>query len=160
MVGRSSAPSGQASSAAMVARATVFTRVGRASLPPARRPSQGTIEVVHAGTRARIAEYVKPLAVGLDGMTYYGDVERVIEASRRIAVGVESVDEELLYLLAVFSGQEKWVSRFGHKSRTEIFLASLGVPARKIALLWRGLGRLERAPSTPEEEAVHDAVRL
>lgn len=113
-----------------------------------------------SGARERITEYVKPLAVGLDGVTYYGDVERVVAASERIAAGRDDVDRDLLYLLAVFSGQEKWVSRFGHRSRTEIFLASLGVGPRKVTSLWRGLARLETAPAAPEEEIVHDAVRL
>jgi len=113
-----------------------------------------------AAARARIAEYVKPIAVGLDGVTYYGDVERIVAASERIAAGREDVDRDLLFLLAVFSGQEKWVSRFGHKSRTEIFLGSLGLGPKTIASLWRGLSRLEKEPRTPEEEAVHDAVRL
>ncbi len=112
------------------------------------------------GARERIADYVKPLAVGLDGVTYYGDVERVVAASEKIAAGREDVDPDILYLLAVFSGQERWVSRFGHKSRTEIFLGSLGIARRTIVALWRGLGRLEREPRTPEEEVVHDAVRL
>jgi len=115
---------------------------------------------VDEGARERIADYVKPLAVGLDGVTYYGDVERVVAASEKIAAGRGDVDYDFLYLLAVFSGQERWVSRFGHKSRTEIFLGSLGVAPRTIAALWRALGRLEREPRTPEEEVVHDAVRL
>ena len=110
--------------------------------------------------RARIADYVKPLAVGLDGVTYYGDVQRVVSASERIAGARPDVDRDLLYLLAVFSGQERWVSRFGHKSRTEIFLSSAGVPPRTVAALWRGLARLEGGPRTPEEEVVHDALRL
>ena len=113
-----------------------------------------------ATARARIIEYVKPLAVGLDGVTYYGDVERVHAASDRVAGERDDLDRDLLYLLAVFSGQEKWVSRFGHKSRTEIFLNSLGLDARTVAALWRGLGRLERDPRAPEEEIVHDAVAL
>jgi hypothetical protein len=113
-----------------------------------------------AAARARIADYVKPLAVGLDGITYYGDVQRVLAATARIADGRAGLDGDLLHLLAVFSGQEKWVSRFGHKSRTEIFLSSLGVDPRTVARLWRGLSRLEREPATPEEEIVHDAVRL
>jgi hypothetical protein len=115
---------------------------------------------VDSGARERITEYVKPLAVGLDGVTYYGDVERVVAASQKIAAERGDVDPELLYLLAVFSGQEKWVSRFGHKSRTEIFLSSLGVEPRRVAALWRGLTRLEREPRTPEEQVVHDALRL
>jgi hypothetical protein len=84
----------------------------------------------------------------------------VLAATPRIAEGGADLDRDLLHLLAVFSGQEKWVSRLGHKSRTEIFLSSLGVDPRTVARLWRGLARLEREPATPEEEIVHDAVRL
>jgi hypothetical protein len=115
---------------------------------------------VDAARRKAIEDYVKPLAVGLDGMTNYGDIERMVAASRRIAGAREGLDEDLLFLLAVFSGQEKWISRMGHRSRTEIFLASLDVPARTIQRLFRGLARFESAPGSPEEEIVHDAVRL
>jgi HD superfamily phosphodiesterase len=48
----------------------------------------------------------------------------------------------------------------GHKSRTEIFLGSLGVPERTVRRLFRSLARFEAEPATPEEEVVHDAVRL
>jgi hypothetical protein len=114
-----------------------------------------------AAARKRVLDYVKPLAVGLDGVTNYGDVERMVSASEAIAGGngAPPLDEELLFLLAVFSGQEKWVSRMGHRSRTEIFLASLGISPRTVQRLFRGLSRLE-APATPEEEIVHDAVTL
>ncbi len=111
-------------------------------------------------TRSRIAEYVKPLAVGLDGDTNYGDVERIVSASESLARGREDLDRDLLFLLAVFSGQERWVSRMGHRTRTEIFLASLGVAAPTVRKLFRGLTRFEPDPRTPEEEIVHDAVRL
>lgn len=113
-----------------------------------------------ASKRRAIEEYVKPLAVGLDGMTNYGDIERMVSATHRIAAGRNGLDDDLLFLLAVFSGQEKWISRMGHRSRTEIFLSSLGVPARTVQRLFRGLSRFETAPGTPEEEIVHDAVRL
>ena len=113
-----------------------------------------------ANTRKRIEEYVRPLAVGLDGVTNYGDVERMVAAAEAIAAGRPDLDSDLLFLLAVFSGQEKWVSRMGHKSRTEIFLGSLGVPERTVRRLFRSLARFEAEPSTPEEEVVHDAVRL
>lgn len=111
-------------------------------------------------TRRRIEEYVKPLAVGLDGITYYGNIQRIVSASEKIGSGREDVDYDLLFLLAVFSGQEKWVSRMGHRSRTEIFLASLDFPQKTIRALFRGLARLERDPETAEEEIVHDAVRF
>ena len=110
--------------------------------------------------RERIADYVKPLAVGLDGVTNFGDVRRAIAAALRIGRGREGLDADLLFLLAAFSGQEKWVSRMGHRSRTELFLAAEGVPRRTIAALFRSLGRFDTDPRTPEEEIVHDAVRL
>jgi hypothetical protein len=113
-----------------------------------------------AATRRKIQDYVRPLAVGLDGVTNYGDVERTVSASEAVADGAAGLDADLVFLLAVFSGQEKWVSRMGHRSRTEIFLASLGVAARAVRALFRGLARLETAPASPEEEVVHDAVRL
>jgi hypothetical protein len=110
--------------------------------------------------RKRIAEYVKPLAVGLDGMTYFGEIERVVSASERIAAGRRDLDRDLLYLLAVFSGQDRWVGRMGNASRTEIFLSSIGVPAKTIRALLRGLPRFASAPAAPEEEIVHDATRI
>ncbi|HEY3203911.1 MAG TPA: hypothetical protein VGL03_09655 [Thermoanaerobaculia bacterium] len=110
--------------------------------------------------RRRVEEYVKPLAVGLDGVTNFGDVRRMVSAAAAIAAGREGIDHDLLFLLAVFSGQEKWVARMGHRSRTEIFLASLGVEPMTVRRLFRGLARFEASPALPEEEIVHDAVRL
>ena len=48
----------------------------------------------------------------------------------------------------------------GHRSRTEIFLSSLGVAPRTVQRLFRGLTRFETEPATREEEIVHDAVLL
>ena len=110
--------------------------------------------------RQAIIEYVRPLAVGLDGVTNFGDVERAVAASEAIAAERPEVDRDRLFLLAVFSGQERWVSRMGHRSRTELFLASLSVEPGEIAALFRSLARFEANPRTPEEEIVHDAVRL
>lgn len=113
-----------------------------------------------AAARRRIQEYVRPLAVGLDGVTNYGGVERMVSAAEAVAEGTLGLDADLLFLLAVFSGQERWVSRAGHRSRTELFLASLGVAPSTTRALFRGLARFEASPATPEERAVHDAVRL
>jgi hypothetical protein len=100
--------------------------------------------------------------VGLDGVTNYGDVERMVSATQAIAnaSGRPELDGDVLFLLAVFSGQEKWVSRMGHRSRTEIFLGSLGTPRRTIRRLFQALSRFETAPASPEEEIVHDALKL
>jgi hypothetical protein len=110
--------------------------------------------------RRKIEEYVRPLAVGLDGVTNYGDVERMVSAAEAIAQGESGLDRDLLFLLAAFSGQEKWVSRMGHRSRTEIFLASLGIAPRTVQRLFRGLARFATDPAAREEKIVHDAVRL
>ena len=111
-------------------------------------------------TRRRIIEYVKPLAVGLDGTTYSGDIDRILAASERIAEEVPGIDRDLLFLLAVFSGQDRWVQRMGHGSRTEIFLSSLGFPDAAVAALFRALPRIRSSPATREEEIVHDALAL
>lgn len=113
-----------------------------------------------AAARKSILDYVKPLAVGLDGVTNYGDVERMVSAAEAISGGREGLDADLLFLLAVFSGQEKWVSRMGHRSRTEIFLGSLGVPPKTVRRLFQALARFESAPGGAEEEIVHDALKL
>ena len=110
--------------------------------------------------RRSIEEYVRPLAAGLDGVTHFGDIARIVAATERIAAGREDLDRTLLYLLAVFSGQEKWISKLGNASRTEILLGSQGVSARTIRALFKGVPRLEGAPGSPEEEIVHDAVFL
>ena len=113
-----------------------------------------------SAARRKVLDYVRPLAVGLDGMTNYGDVERMVSAAEAVAGDAPGVDRDLLFLLAVFSGQEKWVARMGHRSRTELFLSSLGVRRESVRALFRALGRFETAPVGPEEEAVHDALRL
>jgi hypothetical protein len=113
-----------------------------------------------AATRDRILDYVRPLAVGLDGVTNFGDVARVVRAAEAVAAGRKDLDDDRAFLLAVFSGQERWVSRMGHRSRTELFLASLGIAPREIVALFRSLARFETEPKTPEEEVVHDAVRI
>jgi len=110
--------------------------------------------------RRRVLDWVKPLAVGIDGVTNFGDVERILRAARAVAAGRSDVDADRLFLLAVFSGQEKWMSGFAHGSRTELFLASVGVAASAFRALRRSLERHANAPETPEEECVHDARRL
>lgn len=110
--------------------------------------------------RRQILDYVRPLSVGLDGVTNFGDVDRILRACSAVAGGRSDVDPDRLFLLAVFSGQEKWVAKFGHGSRTELFLASVGVPGEEFRRLIRALSRFRADPRAPEEEVVHDAARL
>lgn len=110
--------------------------------------------------RKQVLDYVKPLSVGLDGVTNFGDVERVVRACSVIAGDRSDLDRDRLFLLAVFSGQDRWVGKFGHGTRTELFLSSVGVPAEEFRRLLRSLSRYREDPRTGEEEVVHDAVRL
>jgi hypothetical protein len=110
--------------------------------------------------RLRVIQYVKPLAAGLDGVTTFGDVERTWCAAERIAAGRSDIDRDALFLLAVFSGQAKWVGKFGQGSRTALFLASVGVTEDAFRRLLESLARFAAAPTSPEEECVHDARRL
>ena len=110
--------------------------------------------------RRRIVEYVRPLAVGLDGVADFGDVERLVGMAQSIAAGREDVDADRLFLLAAFSGQRRRVGRPGQSTRAELFLASAGVTPAAFRSLAASLARLASRPSTPEEECVHDARRL
>jgi hypothetical protein len=110
--------------------------------------------------RRRVLGYVRPLAAGLDGVTNYGDVDRTWRAAERIAAGRDDVDDERLFLLAVFSGLAKWVGKFGQGSRTALFLASVGVSGEEFRRLRASLARVAESPASPEEECVHDARRL
>lgn len=110
--------------------------------------------------RRQILDFVKPLVIGLDGMTNFGDIDRMLRACAAIAGDRPDVDADRLFLLAVFSGQERWARHFGHGSRLELFLASSGVAPEDIRGLRRSLARFEADPRTPEEEIVHDALRL
>jgi hypothetical protein len=110
--------------------------------------------------RKQILDFVKPLCAGLDGVTNFGNVERLLLGCSAIARDRTDVDGDRLFLLAVFSGQERWVGRFGQGSRTELFLGSVGVPGPEFRRLLRSLARFRSDPRTPEEEVVHDAARL
>ncbi len=110
--------------------------------------------------RRQILDYVKPLCAGLDGVTNFGDVERVLLACGEIALPGDGIDADRMFLLAVFSGQTKWVGTLGQGSRTELFLRSAGVAREEVRRLFQSLARFRADPRTPEEEIVHDAVRL
>jgi hypothetical protein len=110
--------------------------------------------------RKAVLDYVKPLAVGMDGATNFGDVERIVRAAEAIAADHPAIRSDALFLLAAFSGQARWVLRAGHGSRTELFLSSIGCEPAEIGELFRALARYASSPQTAEERVVHDARRL
>ena len=120
-----------------------------------------------AAAKARILDFVRPLSVGLDGMTTFGFVERRLKISDFLegeegnvpADGVRCVDPARLFLLAAFAGLPA-ARRITSDGREALLLRSLHVPFEEISSLSLSLSRIESRPETPEEMIVHDAMLL
>ncbi|MGA7992033.1 MAG: hypothetical protein WCC53_11410 [Thermoanaerobaculia bacterium] len=120
-----------------------------------------------SASRESILDFVRPLSVGLDGMTNFGFVERRIRISERFLEGEEGggaqgdagVDPARVFLLAAFAGLPS-ARRITPDSREDLLLRSLHLPLEEISLLSSSLSRVESAPHTPEERIVHDAMLL
>ena len=114
-----------------------------------------------AAARAQILEFVRPLSVGLDGVTNFGFVERRIRISEFLE-GEETgggADSARLFLLAAFAGLPS-ARRITSDGRESLLLRSLRIPPEEISRLSSSVSRLEAAPETPEERIVHDAMLL
>lgn len=119
-----------------------------------------------AAARAHILDFVRPLSVGLDGMTNYGFVERRIRISDFLeseevagSSGVAGADPARLFLLAAFAGLPS-ARRITADSREDLLLRSLLIPFEEISSLVSSLKRLEPDPRSLEERIVHDAMLL
>lgn len=110
-------------------------------------------------SRERILDFVRPLSVGLDGMTNFNFVERRL---RMVSVLAEregcAVDDARLFLLTAFTGLPD--RRVAAGGRAELLLTNAGVPKEEIARLFRSLKRVDTDPKTAEERLVHDAALL
>lgn len=120
--------------------------------------------VLDAVGKKSVLDFVRPLSVGLDGVTNFGFVERRLSsvealASRELArdPGV-SIDSSRLFLLAAFAGLPE--RRFAPGGRTDLLLSTAGVPPEEIDRLVQSLRRFESRPSTLEEKLVRDAALL
>jgi hypothetical protein len=120
-----------------------------------------------SASKARILDFVRPLSVGLDGMTTFGFVERRMQISdflegeerRAGAPGGGGADPARLFLLAAFAGLPS-ARRITPDGRESLLLRSLHVPFEEISSLSSSLFRLESRPETAEERIVHDAMLL
>ncbi len=124
--------------------------------------------VLDASARARILDFVRPLSVGLDGMTNYGFVERRLKIAERFSeeeqgesrpTGEASASPDRVFLLAAFAGLTS-VRRIARDSREDLLLRSLSLPVEEISRLSLSLSRVESSPETAEEKIVHDAMLL
>jgi hypothetical protein len=120
-----------------------------------------------SAAKARILDFVRPLFVGLDGMTTFGFVERRIRISDFLegeegpaeAAGSPEVDRDRLFLLAAFAGLPA-ARHITPDSREDLLLRSLHIPFEEISLLASSLRRLASEPRSLEERIVHDAILL
>jgi hypothetical protein len=119
-----------------------------------------------SASKERILDFVRPLSVGLDGVTNFGFVERRVRISDFLegeegggASGAGAADPAHLFLLAAFAGLPS-ARRITPDSREDLLLRSLRIPLEEIRTLVSSLSRLESDPQTPEERIVHDAMLL
>jgi len=120
-----------------------------------------------ASDRERVLDFVRPLSVGIDGVTNFGFVERRLRISEFLedeegkgkAAGEAGADPTRLFLLGAFAGLPS-ARRITPDSREELLLRSLHLPFEEISYLSRSLSRLESSPESPEERIVHDAMLL
>jgi hypothetical protein len=120
-----------------------------------------------SASRESILDFVRPLSVGLDGVTNFSFVERRIRISdflegeerRGGAAGEGGADTGRLFLLAAFAGLPA-ARRITPDGRESLLLRSLSLPLEEISRLSSSLSHVEFAPETPEEKIVHDAMLL
>jgi len=119
-----------------------------------------------AAARAAILDFVRPLSVGLDGMTNFGFVEKRIRISDFLegeegagSSGVAGADPARLFLLAAFAGLPS-ARRITPDSREDLLLRSLRISFEEISSLVSSLKRIEADPQSSEEKIVHDAMLL
>ena len=120
-----------------------------------------------AAARERILDFVRPLSVGIDGVTNFGFVERRLRISDFLeseegggeAAGAGRADPTRLFLLAAFAGLPS-ARRITPDGREALLLRSLQIPFEEISSLALSLSRFESSPESPEEKIVHDAILL
>jgi hypothetical protein len=121
-----------------------------------------------SASKARILDFVRPLSVGLDGMTNFGFVERRLKISEILSEGEEGmaeaagspgIDRNRLFLLAAFAGLPS-ARRITTDGRESLLLRSLSLPLEEISRLSSSLARVEAEPQSAEEKIVHDAMLL
>jgi hypothetical protein len=117
-----------------------------------------------ATSRKSLLDFVRPISVGLDGVTNFGYVERrlrvvarVLEETLRDAPG-DAIDESRLFLLAAFAGLPE--RRIDVESRAGLLLKSAKIPFEEVRILVSSVNRYENDPRSWEEKIVHDAVLL
>lgn len=117
--------------------------------------------------RERILDFVRPLSVGIDGVTNFGFVERRLrisdflegEEGKGKKAGEARADPARLFLLCAFAGLPS-ARRITSDSREALLLRSLHIPFEEISSLFLSLSRVESSPKTEEERIVHDAMLL
>lgn len=120
-----------------------------------------------AAARESVLDFVRPLSVGIDGVTNFGFVERRLrisdflegEEGKGKVAGEAGADPARLFLLGAFAGLPS-ARRITPDSREALLLRSLHIPFEEISSLSRSLSRLESSPESPEERIVHDAILL
>ena len=122
-----------------------------------------------SASKARILDFVRPLSVGLDGMTNFGFVERRMRISEILLEGEEGkdgaaggagADPGRLFLLAAFAGLPSARRITPDEPRGPAPALSPIFHSKKSRILVSSLQRVSADPQSPEEKIVHDAMLL
>lgn len=111
-----------------------------------------------ASTRARVETFIKPLYQDLDGVSRFGDLER-IEKIARILHQTDSAEEEHHFtLMILFHGLDRWLRKMGSVSRACLVIGE-PVSESDLRQVSESLRRLD-APATPAERALAAAILI
>ena len=102
----------------------------------------------------RLEDYLLPLYQDVDGVSRFGDVQRIAAIARRIH---QPADPAAFELLLLFHGLGSWLQKVGNLSRT--VLAVEGVTEAELRRTAASVRRLDN-PESDDERAVATAILI
>jgi hypothetical protein len=106
--------------------------------------------------RARLESFVKPLYQDLDGLSRYGDMERVAAIARRLYSPADPEDIRQFEWMILLHGLTSWLGRVGNLSRMALATGIAETELRGAAAALQGLA----TPADPAVVAIASALRI
>ncbi|HYM62246.1 MAG TPA: hypothetical protein VEZ11_15290 [Thermoanaerobaculia bacterium] len=100
----------------------------------------------------RLEAFLRPYYQDLDGVSRFGEVERIAAIARSLMPSPSPDEQRDLDLLLLFQGLPGWLDRMGHRTRTQLALGG-AITEEELRRTAAAVKRLD-APTTPAETAV------